>query len=340
MRYDQLYQLPPAPTPWWRRLGTLLLSLLLLAGVVSGALLLWLRPYMVYTREGVRLDLPRQTAPQEEEVSAFALESPDDEDHGPLHALLLPVEALDEGTIPDQVEAAGCNGVVLTMKEADGSLQYLSQLPQAKETGASLGDPARNAAIRALTRREDLHTVALVTGFRDDKTARAYPHLALRRASGSPWRDEEGVAWLDPRQEDATAYLTGICQELAHLGFDEILLVDGAFPTQGDLDQVAGLGALRQTQEAVAAFYRTLTAGLEESGSLLGILADPALFHETPPPSGQTLESLAVVPRIWGYDADSALRSAFAQDGQTTAREKVIDIRTNSGKSWLSWAIF
>lgn len=47
----------------------------------------------------------------------------------------------------------GHDTVVLPMQNEDGSLNYVSRLPLAVESGASWGDPARNQRLRALNER-------------------------------------------------------------------------------------------------------------------------------------------------------------------------------------------
>lgn len=349
MRYDQLYQEPTPPPPLWRRIGKLLLCLLLVAGAISGGLLLLLQPYVVYSRDGVRLELPKPTQEVEkkpEEQAAFSPQIPvsaKGEEGSPIHAVLLPVDSLTQGTVQEEAAQAGCNSVVFSMKDPDGNLNYLSQLAMARETGASDGDPSRNDAIRALNRQEGLYTVAMVSCFRDDRTARAYPDLALRRKSGSAWGDGEELAWLAPHSREGTEYLTGICRELADLGFDEILLVNAGYPTEGALDQL-GPGSAPQSTESfdtIASFYQAAKKALDGTDTRLGIRTESTASQAGGNPiSGQSLDNIAIADRIWQENAGAELRTAFAQDGADVSREKVVDIRTSSGEDFLSWAVF
>lgn len=45
--------------------------------------------------------------------------------------------------------------------------------------------------------------------------------------------------WLDPSKPAARQYLCGLAKELAEMGFDEILLTDVSYPTEGKLDKIA-----------------------------------------------------------------------------------------------------
>lgn len=161
---------------------------------------------------------------------------------------------------PAEALAVGHDTVVLPMQNEDGSLNYVSRLPLAVESGASWGDPARNQRLRALNERGELHTVAEISCLRDQVLIQNDPALSLRRVSGSPWRDGAGYGWLDPAERRVEAYLIGVCRELADLGFDEIVLTHCAYPTEGAVECLRPLGdktgalekLLRQLQGAVA----------------------------------------------------------------------------------------
>ena len=198
--------------------------------------------------------------------------------------------------------------VVIPMKEPDGSLQYVSALPLAADCGASSADPQRNAALRALNQRDTLHTVALVSCLQDSTLVQHDPKLALHRVSGSPWRDPQRQAWLDPAQPTVQNYLTGICRELAWLGFDEIVLTGCAFPTQGDLSCLRDCGSRSDT---LAAFCRTLQGALSDFPTELSILGTGDQ-QTTDPLSGQTPAVLAAFCRVWSTPSTTDALAAFS----------------------------
>ena len=187
---------------------------------------------------------------------------------------------------PAQPVPAGTRGVVLSMKSPDGKLGYVSRLPRAMDWGASSGDPARNQAIRAITAREDLHTVALISCLADDRAGQDRD-LALLRESGSPWTDPSGQVWLDPAREDTLSYLTEICREVAALGFDELVLTDLSCPREGaDLE----------------AFCRALQEAALDWPCLLSVEGSPDLSDAL----------LATFPgRVWAGEEDLPRLSAF-----------------------------
>ena len=206
-----------------------------------------------------------------------------------------------------QTLADGYDGVILPMKTADGALGYVSALPLAADAGASSGDPDRNEALRALNDTPGLYTVAQVSCLRDSALVREEPGLSLHRVSGSPWLDESRQGWLDPAQPQVQSYLIGLCRELAQLGFDEILLTDCGFPTQGDLDS---LRAVEEKEETLETFCRQLQGALADTPVTLSVMGQRDSVTADPV-SGQTTALLATFGRVWTQAEDQEALAAF-----------------------------
>ena len=229
---------------------------LCVSGLVSGAFLLLccfgvVDPALLFRREDTAV--LQTSAPAE---------VPEPEEAAPAQVLTLHAEQIDEA----EHLIADCDTVVLPMQNEDGSLNYVSRLPLAVESGASWGDPGRNQRLRALNERADVHTVAEISCLRDRVLVQNDPALSLRRVSGSPWRDGAGYGWLDPGEARVETYLIGVCRELADLGFDEIILTHCAYPTEGAVECLKPLGdktgtleqLVRRLQGAVADWDTTL----------------------------------------------------------------------------------
>lgn len=283
------------------RITRVFLTLLYAAGGISGVFLL-LCALGVLSPEGIGVWLGRVPDPvpaaQQEVLSTNIADSVDKQFQA------LPLEALDRaGAL-----AGEGKGLVLTMKAADGSLGYISALPLAADCGASSGAAERNQRLWQLNQREEVYSVAQVSCFRDGKLADYDRRLALCRPSGSVWRDGERLAWLDPTEELVQDYLIGICTELAQLGFDEILLTDCAYPTQGDLASLADTGERAAQLEA---FCRRLQGALADYPLLVSVQG-AGDFAQKGNQSGQTAALLASFPgRVWAAEADAAALEAF-----------------------------
>ena len=269
-----------------RQAGRGLLALLWGAGGAAAVFLL-LCAAGVVTPETLRTDR------QEEPVPAAAWNRTES---APLRAAVLSPEETDRAARA----AAGKDGVLVPMKEADGSLAWVSDLPLAADCGASFARPERNRALLAMNGTEGLYTVAEVSCLRDDALGRARPELTLKRPGGAPWRDEDGGWWLDPADREVLAYCIGLCRELADLGFDELLLTDCRYPPGGDPAET------KERQKVLEDFCRRLQSALAAYPAVLSVQGAAA------EDSGQTPALLASFSgRVWTAEGDGAALAAF-----------------------------
>ena len=103
------------------------------------------------------------------------------------------------------------------------------------------------------------------------------------------------------------AYLCEIIQECADLGFDEILLTDCGFPTQGDLDS---LRAVEEKEETLETFCRQLQGALADTPVTLSVMGQRDSVTADPV-SGQTTALLATFGRVWTQAEDQEALAAF-----------------------------
>ena len=299
MRHSS-YHTPSLPA----RIGRVLLVLLCSAGVLSGGFLLLcglgvLSPAAISQQVSAWLHPPAASTPASAPAEDLSLP----EENDPFQGVFLSLDQLADA----QTLADGYDGVILPMKTADGALGYVSALPLAADAGASSGDPDRNEALRALNDTPGLYTVAQVSCLRDGALVREEPGLSLHRVSGSPWLDESRQGWLDPAQPQVQSYLIGLCRELAQLGFDEILLTDCGFPTQGDLDS---LRAVEEKEETLETFCRQLQGALADTPVTLSVMGQRDSVTADPV-SGQTTALLATFGRVWTQAEDQEALAAF-----------------------------
>ena len=299
MRHSS-YHTPSLPS----RIGRVLLVLLCSAGVLSGGFLLLcglgvLSPAAISQQVSAWLHPPAASTPASAPAEDLSLP----EENDPFQGVFLSLDQLADA----QTLADGYDGVILPMKTADGALGYVSALPLAADAGASSGDPDRNEALRALNDTPGLYTVAQVSCLRDSALVREEPGLSLHRVSGSPWLDESRQGWLDPAQPQVQSYLLGLCRELAQLGFDEILLTDCGFPTQGDLDS---LRAVEEKEETLETFCRQLQGALADTPVTLSVMGQRDSVTADPV-SGQTTALLATFGRVWTQAEDQEALAAF-----------------------------
>lgn len=307
--------------------AALALVLVLLVGAFF-----FLQQYIVYSADGVRLELPFLTdgdgGPPPSQ--AIVVETPDPvivtpeptPTPAPEYArmITLPNDVLrgdgvkglydkyhagDRSVVDDYPGFEQAGQLIFNMKGADGKLGYISGVPLARAVKSSGADPARQEAIVLANDINGgiLYNAAYVSCFEDNTAPYNKNSLALRTAIGN-WRAPGDQRWMSPQVAEARQYLTDLCVELmGTLNFNDLILDNAAFPTEGDLSLI--LRGERYDPDAFTAtitdFYRQVREALGEYlgrriGSepyRLGIVTDKTTLKDGANPlSGQTLDAL------------------------------------------------
>ena len=338
------------PSPF-RRLGQLFMALILMGGFAAGLFLLLFRGYVAEGPDGLQLHPPLlKTGTQATEVSGTVsgitvtdVQSAPDQSPAPnpLQAVYLPLDSITDGSYEKVLPQNHCNAAIFDMKDAQGRLGFVSDHPLAIASGASAADPELNEAIRTMNQEDDLYTIARITCFRDDTLTAQRPDLALLRASGSPWRDKDGAPWLAPASGDVQSYLLDLCREAAALGFDEVLLTQCYYPTEGNLDEFSGTQYDSDAPETVLEdFYSEVRTLLQDQGVRLSILwMDTPVNEEGRPLSGQTLQGAVLgADRVWVLEAEKGAAQVFDPQ-RTGGSNDMVFVMTNPGDTASSWAI-
>lgn len=328
------------------RSGPLKILVILLAVVllVLAAVFFWLQDYMVYTPDGVQLELPfgrsdPTPTPTPEPTPVLPVVDPvvqttppkeETPEGGALRAVEVSLDSLLAGTAMEELEAAGGNAILLDMKDEQGRLAYVSDLELAKAAGVSGADLAVNYAIATL-KEEGVYLVARMECFRDNQLPLHDHGLAIHTNSGYRWTDPDKLRWSSPTNTEVQAYLTAVAGELAALGFDEIVLDSAGYPTQGNLHYIKKGDAYNAEEfsTVINSFYRQMVAAVEERGARLGVITTPeVLTAGQDANSGQTAAGLAEsVWRVWlepGAADPSLLAYALESAGMTRPEQRLV----------------
>ena len=250
-------------------------ALILAVLVVLAVAGVWMaQKYIVYDDGGYHLELPffQKEGPAQEpedfrvavEPAASQPEETPEEGEPLLAAVTVPLSAVEDGSAEALAAQAGANSVLLDMKTDRGQLGFVSQLAMAASAGVNAGQADINRQLQALNSGE-LYTVARLSCFRDHALAKDETY-AIRTNSGYRWTDPEELRWSSPASQAVQDYLVALMVELAQLGFDEILLDNWAFPTDGELGWIkadANYPADGRTA-ALEVFLEEVRAGLAE----------------------------------------------------------------------------
>ena len=166
----------------------------------------------------------------------------------------------------------------VTMKSTGGKLRYPFASGAAGQVNAAAAGTAE--ALQALL-GGDYYSVARISCLRDGAVARSNVEtMGLKNTGGFIFYDGNNENWLDPAKEVTRAYIAALAVECAELGFDEILLTDLCYPTQGKLDKIAygmpeGAFQPKWTAEQIADLLAYVKAALGDRDVKLSLEITP-----------------------------------------------------------------
>jgi hypothetical protein len=140
---------------------------------------------------------------------------------------------------------SGLNALELDVKDENGEIGFLANVPLARKVGAAMRYYNPQQAV-AKIHAAGLYLIGRVVMFEDPRLSAGAPSLAIRRADGSRWVNSAGLGWTNPYDKRVWKYNVDIAAQAAKLGFDEIQFDYVRFPSDGDLSQIRYPGAHTQ----------------------------------------------------------------------------------------------
>ena len=293
---------------FWRRLLVIVLVMIL----VAACGFLFLQRYITYSDDGTfRLELPFELEwklpalgggeahndepgepeqdvnlivdrPQEEneqttesgaEGDVQQNELPKEEPYMPPKLIEFSELPTDEAALADALTLVGADGFVFCVKHDLGKVSYASTV--------ALSDAIEESAVSCellarLCAQKDVYTVARINCFHDSMYAFANMETAgICQSNGYIWfQNNAGGHWMDAEKEAARRYLINIALECAQLGFDELMLEDLQYPTQGKLYKIDYSKNTMEKTAALVLFLTELETALEPYGIRISLRLD------------------------------------------------------------------
>jgi len=131
-------------------------------------------------------------------------------------------------------DATVINAFAFDTKNEFGEVMYLSADYEAFPMEAIINKYDVHERL-ALAKEHGLYTITRIVTFQDEFAARNYPDRAiLNRETGEPWRNWQGIGWMDPTDPEAWEYPIRMGIEACEFGFDEVQFDYVRFPTDGN----------------------------------------------------------------------------------------------------------
>lgn len=293
-----------------RRTGAFF-AVLAVAAIVAWLIwIIWVGRFIVYTRDGARLDFQLSptfpagqvaTAPPPGDSVTIIFDDIPQEDAPllpqeptPLHGYYIDIAQLrqDPANLRQKLEVLPAGtAVLLDLKDGKGQFYF--------STG--LGDPHPEMDIAQIDEllnwllNSHLYVIGRIPAFRDWAYGLNHVDDGLPKidAGGALWWDEDYCYWLDPTKEGTLNHLTQILLELRLKGFDEVVFSEFRFPYT---DQIVFEG---DRQQALANAAATLAEACATDRFCLSFTGTDASF---PLPQGNCRLYLQDIPAASIYD--------------------------------------
>lgn len=331
--------------PRWK----LFLAVLLVLIILAAAGFLVMQRFIIYDDMGVpQIALPGMERPQSnpsENDTILDLTIEENRPQMELSTLRAVQLGTESATWSDTLTNSGLSAFCVTVKAPGGQLCYPFAVGAAGQIRAD--DAAAAEEVLSPLLSGERHSIARISCLRDGAVARANVEtMSLKNTGGFVFYDGNNENWLDPGKDDARAYLTDLICEAAERGFDEILLTDVSYPTEGKLDKIActyqipGMSEENGRQENLASFLRQVREALPEGVSLSLELDADTICTGRNDAAGQVLSDLALlVDRIYAVaeeaDVPALTAAVTAASAQCAFVAELADVPTESVENWM-----
>ena len=278
-----------------RSKGKTALAALLVLVILAAVVVILLQRHIIYDETGLpRMEVPWKEATQEETTTKPELDlviQPPEKTVGEIRGIILPVGAMTQ-ELWNRAEAGmdpAYNALAAVLKDETGTVWF--DAPSAVSGSVEVAEDT--SEVLAALIGSEFHTIACVSCFHDPKAAAADADgLGLKDAEGYLFYDGANQQWMDPAKPAARQYVCELAVEAAKLGFDEILLTEFSYPTDGKLEQIAyGEG---EKSEHLKLLLEELRDALEPYGTVLSVLVSPeTVTAGQEESSGQRLAEIA-----------------------------------------------
>ena len=276
--------------PRWK----ILLAFVLVRVIAVAASVIYLQQFLVYGADGSRqIRLPWQTEEKEPSPDGkgedpanqpevdVVVQEPEVPTPEETTAFSLSAQALTEALWQQALAAkpAGANAVAVRLKTSNGTVYFNAAGAVSGSVETEL-DTA--AALAAVTAQEELYTIASMACLQDFKAANAdVEGRGLKNTGGYIFYDGNNSLWLDPAKPSAREYVCALAREIAELGFDELLLTDFSYPTEGKINKINYNTELSLTDN-LDLLLSDLNTALEPYDILLSVEVPEAIISEGP----------------------------------------------------------
>ncbi len=169
----------------------------------------------------------------------------------------------------DLIKTTELNTIVIDLKDYTGRIPFETRSDIIKKIGSEKIFIKDIKGLIEKLHKENIYAIARIAVFEDNYLSRERTDLALKRAGGSIWEDDNNLAWVDPASQEVWDYNLEIAKEAIKIGFDEINFDYIRFPSDGNTANIIYPFWDNKTpqKEIIKQFFEYISQRLEPLGA-------------------------------------------------------------------------
>jgi hypothetical protein len=161
------------------------------------------------------------------------------------------------------------NSIVIDIKDYSGKIFFETNSPLIKEIGSEEIIIKDIDALINKLHANNIYAIARITVFQDPLLAAKRPDLAVQsKSTGKTWKDNKGLAWMDPASVEVWNYIVTVAKEIDKHGFDELNFDYVRFPSDGKMSDMTFpfYDATKYKSTVMKEFFQYLSDNLRKQG--------------------------------------------------------------------------
>lgn len=143
-------------------------------------------------------------------------------------------------SIIEQMKNSQINGVIIDIKDYSGYLSYDSNIEMVNSLDLEQVKIKDLAGVLKKFHDNNFYTIARIAVFQDPRLSNLKNDWAVQnKNTGTIWKDNKGLSWLDPSNPEVWQYHVDIAKEVVGIGFDEVNLDYVRFPSDGPISAMS-----------------------------------------------------------------------------------------------------
>ncbi|MDE2030963.1 MAG: putative glycoside hydrolase [Patescibacteria group bacterium] len=131
------------------------------------------------------------------------------------------------------------NSIVIDIKDSTGRIGYITDNQDLNRIGSVQGRIPNIRSLINTLHQKNIYVIGRIAVFQDPYMTKIKPEWSIvKNSDGKVWKDNKGLSFLDPANQDVWKYIVSIALDAHSEGFDEINFDYIRYPSDGNIQDI------------------------------------------------------------------------------------------------------